>query len=280
MLANGSHSADIVTEIDGVSRQFGERGVLRADVPLAIDVLADILSDPTFDPEELRREQNVIVQEIGATEDAPDDLVFDYLQATAFPSQPMGRSILGTPATVCSFKDDNLRTYLAPLADWLERDDVTDVQAELVALGVAGEAGVLDVPHPGLLDRGAGVAERHAQRLGKQRTQDRLLRRPRRPMRMRGSQLRLRQRPAVELAVRRQRQPLQHHERRRHHVVRQALGKMRAQCRSIRSHRPVLRHPEDLRGGGEVEPLGARAGRAGGPGRPVTARSPDPRASR
>ena len=48
---------------------------------------------------ELKREQNVIVQEIGATEDAPDDLVFDYLQATAFPDQPMGRSILGTPAT-------------------------------------------------------------------------------------------------------------------------------------------------------------------------------------
>src|ERR1700712_5476080 len=39
--------------------------VLRADVPLALDVLSDILSEPTFDPEELRREQNVIVQEIG-----------------------------------------------------------------------------------------------------------------------------------------------------------------------------------------------------------------------
>src|SRR3954470_6803100 len=48
--------------------------VLKADVPLAIDVLSDILSEPTFDPDELRREQNVIVQEIGATEDAPDDL--------------------------------------------------------------------------------------------------------------------------------------------------------------------------------------------------------------
>ena len=65
--------------------------VLKADMPLAIDVLSDILSNPTFDPAELKREQNVIVQEIGATEDAPDDLVFDYLQATAFPNQPMGR---------------------------------------------------------------------------------------------------------------------------------------------------------------------------------------------
>ena len=87
--------------------------VLKADVSLALDVLADILSEPTFDPEELRREQNVITQEIGATEDAPDDLVFDRLQETAFPDQPMGRSILGTPDTVRSFSAKSLRTYLS-----------------------------------------------------------------------------------------------------------------------------------------------------------------------
>jgi predicted Zn-dependent peptidase len=87
--------------------------VLRADVSLALDVLSDILANPTFVAEELAREQNVIVQEIGATEDAPDDLVFDFLQAMAFPEQPMGRSILGTPESVCSFKDGNLRAYLA-----------------------------------------------------------------------------------------------------------------------------------------------------------------------
>jgi len=87
--------------------------VLRADVPLALDVLSDILADPSFDPEELTREQSVIVQEIGATEDAPDDLVFDYLQSTAFPDQPVGRSILGTPTTVRSFNSRRLRAYLA-----------------------------------------------------------------------------------------------------------------------------------------------------------------------
>ena len=87
--------------------------VLKADVPLALDVLSDILSDPTFDAEELRREQNVIVQEIGATEDAPDDLVFDRLQETAFPKQPVGRSILGTRDTVRSFDASRLRAYLS-----------------------------------------------------------------------------------------------------------------------------------------------------------------------
>ena len=86
--------------------------VLKADVPLALDVLSDILSEPNFDPEELRREQNVIVQEIGATEDAPDDLVFERLHETAFPRQPLGRTILGTPETVRSFDPARLRAYL------------------------------------------------------------------------------------------------------------------------------------------------------------------------
>ena len=87
--------------------------VLKADVPLALDVLSDILADPSFDPVELKREQNVIVQEIGAAEDDPSDLVFEYLQEEAFPNQPVGRSILGTRESVRGFKPDDLRTYLA-----------------------------------------------------------------------------------------------------------------------------------------------------------------------
>jgi len=86
--------------------------VLKADVPLALDVLADILSDPTFDRDELLREQNVIVQEIGAIADTPDDLIFEHLQVTAFPDQPLGRPIIGTPTTVRSFDGAKLRDYL------------------------------------------------------------------------------------------------------------------------------------------------------------------------
>jgi predicted Zn-dependent peptidase len=87
--------------------------VLRADVPLALDVLSDILTDPSFDPAELQREQNVIAQEIGAAEDTPDDLIWDRLQETAYAGQPIGRSILGTPATVRSFDRARLAHYLA-----------------------------------------------------------------------------------------------------------------------------------------------------------------------
>jgi predicted Zn-dependent peptidase len=86
--------------------------VLKADVPLALDVLADILSDPTFNRDELTREQSVIVQEIGAVADTPDDLIFEHLNALAFPDQPLGRSILGTAKTVRSFQDGTLRDYL------------------------------------------------------------------------------------------------------------------------------------------------------------------------
>jgi predicted Zn-dependent peptidase len=86
--------------------------VLKADVPLAVDVLADILSEPAFDREEMVREQNVIVQEIGAVADTPDDLVFEHLNVVAFPDQPLGRSILGTPKTVRSFDGTRLRDYL------------------------------------------------------------------------------------------------------------------------------------------------------------------------
>src|ERR1043166_6071859 len=70
--------------------------VLKTDVPLALNVLSDILSSPAFDPEELQREQNVIVQEIGAAEDTPDDVIFDWLQEACFPGQAVGRPILGT----------------------------------------------------------------------------------------------------------------------------------------------------------------------------------------
>ena len=86
--------------------------VLKADVPLALDVLADILSDPVFDRDEVLREQNVIVQEIGAVADTPDDLIFEHLNVIAFPDQPLGRSILGTPNTVRSFDGGKLRDYL------------------------------------------------------------------------------------------------------------------------------------------------------------------------
>lgn len=86
--------------------------VLRDDVPLAIDILHDILANSTFDVQELEREQHVVLQEIGAANDTPDDLVFDLFQDTAYAGQPIGRPILGTPETVCAMRPADLRDYL------------------------------------------------------------------------------------------------------------------------------------------------------------------------
>jgi predicted Zn-dependent peptidase len=87
--------------------------VLKADVPLALDVLSDILTDPLFDAEELEREKSVVVQEIGAAQDTPDDAVFEHLQELAYPGQPIGRSLLGTAETLKTFDRARLRDYLA-----------------------------------------------------------------------------------------------------------------------------------------------------------------------
>ncbi|HUG60297.1 MAG TPA: pitrilysin family protein [Methylomirabilota bacterium] len=87
--------------------------ILAGDVPLAIDILADIIQDSVFDPDELSREKHVIGQEIGAALDTPEDLVFDHFQEAAFPDQPIGRPILGSVDTVKAFSDTDLRHYLA-----------------------------------------------------------------------------------------------------------------------------------------------------------------------
>src|ERR1044071_2338773 len=85
---------------------------LRADVPLAIDVLADILTRPTFEQGELERERQVVLQEIGQARDTPDDIIFDHLQAIVYPDQPMGWPILGEDATVSAFRREDLRAYM------------------------------------------------------------------------------------------------------------------------------------------------------------------------
>ena len=87
--------------------------VLGEDLPLAVDILADILTAPALTPEELKREKGVILQEIGAVQDTPDDLVYDRFLEAAFPDQPLGRPILGTAKTVKSFTPDAIRAYLA-----------------------------------------------------------------------------------------------------------------------------------------------------------------------
>ena len=69
--------------------------VLKDDWKLALDILADIFTESTLDPGEMERERDVILQEIAASKDQPDDLVFDLAQAASYGEHPLGRSILG-----------------------------------------------------------------------------------------------------------------------------------------------------------------------------------------
>ena len=82
------------------------------DAPLALDLMADILAEPAFDVEELKREKGVILQEIGAYEDTPDELVFDMVLETAFADDPVGRRILGTPQSVKAQNESSMRGFL------------------------------------------------------------------------------------------------------------------------------------------------------------------------
>ncbi|MGH7047855.1 MAG: M16 family metallopeptidase [Stellaceae bacterium] len=86
--------------------------VLKEDVPLALDILADILQHSTFDPQEMERERTVILQEIGQANDTPDDIIFDHFQECAYPDQAMGRPVLGRPEIIRRLGHDEVRAYL------------------------------------------------------------------------------------------------------------------------------------------------------------------------
>ena len=86
--------------------------VLEADVPLALDLIADILRNSTLDAAEIEIERGVILQEIGQALDTPDDIIFDWLQETAFPDQPMGRAILGPPERIRALGRSDLGSFI------------------------------------------------------------------------------------------------------------------------------------------------------------------------
>ena len=87
--------------------------VLGEDTGLALDVLADIVLNPVFDPREIEVERHVILQEIGQALDTPDDIIFDWLQETAFPDQALGRPILGPSTRVERFGANDLKGFVA-----------------------------------------------------------------------------------------------------------------------------------------------------------------------
>ena len=101
--------------------------VLKDEVPRALDILADILRNPVYDERDLALERTVVLQEIAATQDNPEDVLFDLAQDVAFPDQPLGRAVLGTAQSVQTMRRDDLIAF---------RD--ANYGAQRIILGAAG----------------------------------------------------------------------------------------------------------------------------------------------
>ena len=86
---------------------------LPADVGLAMELIADLVRAPTLDPNELEREKQVILSELGECRDAPDDLIHDHLFEAALGSQPLARPVLGREESIAAITQADCRAWLA-----------------------------------------------------------------------------------------------------------------------------------------------------------------------
>jgi predicted Zn-dependent peptidase len=87
--------------------------VLDEHLPLAVDLLTDILLHPLFNGDELEREKSVVLQEIKMVEDTPDDVIHDLFAAQVWADHPLGRPILGTVDLVNGFSRDTIAAHFA-----------------------------------------------------------------------------------------------------------------------------------------------------------------------
>jgi predicted Zn-dependent peptidase len=116
---NALQIAEAIEDVGGYINAYTSREmtayyvrVLEPDVPLAMDVISDIVLNSVFDPAEVEIERGVILSEIGQSLDTPDDVIFDWLQEVSYPDQPIGRTILGPEERVRSFTRDDLQAFV------------------------------------------------------------------------------------------------------------------------------------------------------------------------
>ena len=124
MLFKGTHTRsaeDIAQTVDSIGGQLDAFTakeyasyyikVLDEHLPLALDVLSDLVLNPAFTPDDIEREKKVVVEEIKMVDDTPDDLVHELFTQAFWEDHPLGRPILGTRETVESFTADALHEY-------------------------------------------------------------------------------------------------------------------------------------------------------------------------
>ncbi len=126
MLFKGTQKRDarqISEEIENVGGQMNaytsrevtsyHMHLLKEHAGLALDVLADMLQNSTMPEDEVERERQVILQEIGMCTDTPDDLVYDNYYEKAYPGQTLGAPILGTSEIISKMPRDTLQNYVS-----------------------------------------------------------------------------------------------------------------------------------------------------------------------
>jgi len=114
---------DIATEVENVGGYMNAHTsreetayylrLLPEYLDMGIDILADILTEPSMPDEEIERERGVIIQEIGQSLDTPDDIVFDMFAKASYGTHTLGRPILGSVDSVSGFSRDNLKGFMA-----------------------------------------------------------------------------------------------------------------------------------------------------------------------
>lgn len=114
---------DIATEVENVGGYMNAHTsreetayylrLLPEYLDMGIDILADILTEPTMPDDEIERERGVIIQEIGQSQDTPDDIVFDMFAGASYGDHTLGRPILGSIDSVSGFSRDNLRGFMS-----------------------------------------------------------------------------------------------------------------------------------------------------------------------
>ena len=86
---------------------------LKNDYERAIELLSDIISNSTFPEKELKKEKDVVIDEINSYLDSPAELIFDEFEEQLFKGNSIGRSILGTPKTIKSFTQNNIIQFVS-----------------------------------------------------------------------------------------------------------------------------------------------------------------------
>jgi hypothetical protein len=140
--------------------------VLKEDVPLAIDLIADIVLNPAFDPAEIEVERGVILQEIGQAADTPDDIIFDWLQEEAFPNSPWAARSSGPPSGCAVLHARRFRPLRGRALRAGAADPVGSGRASITADRAAWRNGLRPPARPARIERPEPGALRGGERRG------------------------------------------------------------------------------------------------------------------